>query len=149
MARRHGHNYSDYMERRRKGYGHNLYRNTRDGKIGGVCAGLADHFGIDHWVMRIIFIAAFMFTGGVIFWIYVICWIVLSSANPKKVEKSYEYDEHEHRYRQKNVFRYQAPTGERIKTARDRLDEINRRVQAMEEYVTSRKFKLDEEFAKL
>ncbi len=148
MARQHSHKYRDYMESRRQGYGNNLYRNTRDGKIGGVCAGLADHFGIDHWVMRIIFIAGFIFTGGAVFWIYVLCWIIFSAGHTEK-ETAYEYDEDEHCYRKKNVFRYQAPTSERLQSARERLDNINRRVQAMEEYVTSRKFKLDEEFAKL
>lgn len=150
MARRHSRKYSNYLEERRNGYGNNLYRNTRSGKIAGVCAGLADHFGISHWVMRIIFIAAFMFTGGVIFWIYILCWVVLAPArSQEEVEESYEYDENAHCYRRKNVFRYQAPTGERIQKARERLDEINRRVSAMEGYVTSRKFKLDQEFAKL
>lgn len=150
MARRHSRKYRNYMEERRNGYGNNLYRNTRDGKIGGVCAGLADHFGISHWVMRIIFIAALMFTSGAAFWIYVLCWVVLAPAHSRdEVEESYEYDENQHCYRRKNVFRYQAPTGERLKNARERLDQINRRVTAMEEYVTSRKFKLDQEFAKL
>ncbi len=149
MARRHSRKYREYSEQRRRGWGNNLYRNTQYGKVGGVCAGLADHFGIDHWVMRIIFIAGFMFTGGAVFWIYVLCWILLAAEHPQKREKAYEYDEEEHRYREKNVFRYQAPTADRMKNARERLDEINRRVQAMEEYVTSRKFKLDEEFAKL
>lgn len=152
MARRNRHEYSDYLNDRRNGYGKNLYRNTYDGKIAGVCAGLADHFGIAHWVMRIIFIAALIFTNGAFFWVYVICWFALVPARRREEgdrKEDYEYDEREHCYRKKNVFRYQAPTGERIKKARDRLDEINHRVQAMEQYVTSRKFKLDEEFAKL
>lgn len=150
MARRHSRKSRNYLEERRNGYGNNLYRNTRCGKIGGVCAGLADHFGISHWVMRIIFIAAFVFTSGAVFWIYILCWIVLAPASAAAdVEESYEYDENQHCYRRRNVFRYQAPTGERIKNARERLDEINRRVSVMEEYVTSRKFKLDQEFARL
>ncbi len=32
--------------RKRAGWGRNLYRNTREGKIAGVCAGFADYFDI-------------------------------------------------------------------------------------------------------
>lgn len=149
IHRTHSRKYHEYMNSRRSGYGTNLYRNTKDRKIAGVCAGLADHFGISHWVMRILFITAFMFTGGVIFWIYIIGWIVLSPAHSERAKNNVEYDEREQCYRRKNVFRYQAPTGDRIKKARARMEEVNRRIQAMEEYVTSRKFKLDEEFSKL
>ena len=31
----------------------NLYRNTRDSKVAGVCAGLADHWDVAHWVVRL------------------------------------------------------------------------------------------------
>lgn len=147
--RRHSKKYRDYADQRRNGFGVNLYRNTRDGKIGGVCAGLADHFGISHWVMRILAISALWFTGGVAFWLYVVAWIALSSERPEQVEESMEYDEQAQCYRRKNVLRYPAPSGERIKRARERMDSINARVSAMEEYVTSRKYKLDQEFSKL
>ena len=30
-----------------------LYRDTRNGKIGGVCAGIAQYFGIEPWIVRI------------------------------------------------------------------------------------------------
>ena len=43
----------DWWARRRNGFGMGLYRNTRDRKVAGVCAGLADHLNVDHWVIRL------------------------------------------------------------------------------------------------
>ena len=40
-----------------------LYRNTYEGKIFGVCAGLADHFNTDPLLIRIGFICSFLFIG--------------------------------------------------------------------------------------
>ncbi len=40
-----------------------LYRNTRNGRINGVCAGLADYFGFGVGKIRIAAIIAFLITG--------------------------------------------------------------------------------------
>lgn len=140
--------YRNYTSNRREGYGINLYRNTQDKKIGGVCAGLADHFEISHWVMRVLFITAFIFTGTVAIWAYVIGWLLLTPRRPDSKE-TLEYDENEKRFRKKNVFRYGETTSERIKRARQRMEDMSRRVSEMEEYVTSKRYKLDKEFSKL
>jgi len=50
-----------------------LYRNVDDKIIGGVCSGLANYFGIDPTILRIIFVLLF----GVLFWVYIILWIVV------------------------------------------------------------------------
>jgi len=40
-----------------------LYRNKQEGKLFGVCAGLADHFELDPLIFRIGFVCAFLFAG--------------------------------------------------------------------------------------
>jgi len=40
-----------------------LTRNTVDGKLGGVCAGIADYLGWDQTMVRILTILLFIFTG--------------------------------------------------------------------------------------
>ncbi len=40
-----------------------LYRNTREGKLFGVCAGLADHFDVDPVLFRMLFICGTLFAG--------------------------------------------------------------------------------------
>ncbi|TGD75158.1 PspC domain-containing protein [Mangrovimicrobium sediminis] len=142
-----------------RGWGMGLYRNTRDGKIAGVCAGLADHFDIAHWVMRLVWIGGFLFTGTLALWAYVGAWILLSPQPSRYGEDdiedcadigvAMEYDERYHDYRPKRVFRYPEPSSVRLKRAREKLDATLRRVEDMESYVTSRRFDLDREFSKL
>lgn len=38
-----------------------LYRDTVRGKVSGVCAGLAKHFNIDAWIVRLAAIAALIY----------------------------------------------------------------------------------------
>ena len=61
QRRRRHYRRSHVQQQGRKGWGANLYRDTRNGKIAGVCAGLAKHFDLDPWVMRFIFIGALLF----------------------------------------------------------------------------------------
>lgn len=56
-----------------------LYRDEDHKVIGGVCAGLADYFGIDISIVRLVFLLTLILKGGGML-IYVILWIVL----PKK-----------------------------------------------------------------
>ena len=56
----------------------NIYRNTRDGKIAGVAAGLADHWDIAPWVVRLLWVGAFLFTGTLALWAYLGAWLVLA-----------------------------------------------------------------------
>jgi phage shock protein C len=181
--RKHRHHYDDYRDhyhrgqqqfktRRSNGWGMNLYRNTRDGKIGGVAAGLADHWDIAHWVVRLMWVGAFLFTGTLALWAYVAAWIVLAprprhrgdhrgSASPEPdfgggfdddfddVEVEMEYDERHHEYRPRKVFRYSEPSHVRLERARERLDSALARVENMEAYVTSRQYKLNKEFSRL
>ncbi len=57
-----------------------LQRNTRNKVIAGVCSGLADFFGIDVALMRVIFILLLV-AGYSGFLIYLILWIVMPKAN--------------------------------------------------------------------
>lgn len=55
-----------------------LYRNEQDKIIGGVASGLANYFGIDPAIIRVLFVALF-FGGGSGLLIYILLWIVLPS----------------------------------------------------------------------
>jgi phage shock protein C len=170
--RRHNSSYHDdrygrsdhrFSARKRAGWGLNLYRNTRDGKIGGVCAGLADHWDIAPWVMRLMWVGAFLFTGTLALWVYLAAWILMaprpsrwSGDGGSRLEPEYEeaeveleYDERHHDYRPRKVFRYADSSTVRLKRARERLDAALERVQAMESYVTSRQYELNKEFSRL
>ena len=58
-----------------------LRRIPNDGVVGGVAAGVADYLGIDKAIVRVIFIALFIFGKGFpMFLLYVILWVALPIA---------------------------------------------------------------------
>ncbi|MEZ5501337.1 MAG: PspC domain-containing protein [Halioglobus sp.] len=153
----------DFKSRRLGGWGLNLYRNTREGKIAGVAAGLADYWDVAPWVVRILWVVAFLFTGTLALWLYVAAWLLLARRPARKDAAGYasgelefeagevdmEYDDKHHDYRPRKVFRYSDSSAVRLQRARERLDAALRRVEDMESYVTSRQYNLNKEFSRL
>ncbi|NLM25237.1 MAG: PspC domain-containing protein [Firmicutes bacterium] len=45
-------------------------------KLGGVCAGIAEYFGIDPTVVRLLWVLTF-FAYGIGFLSYFICWLII------------------------------------------------------------------------
>jgi phage shock protein PspC (stress-responsive transcriptional regulator) len=61
-----------------------FYRDENNKLIGGVCAGLANYFGIDKLVVRILFVVfTFAFAFGII--AYLILWIAIPSSASEKI----------------------------------------------------------------
>jgi phage shock protein C len=138
--------YRGWKAKRRHGYRRNLFRNKRDGKIAGVCAGLADHLNIDHWIMRIIFIASLFVIGPIAFWAYV-AGIILLAKRPASFQPEKEYDEERGGYREKTIFKNPKPAPYRLRLAREKMDAALTRVENMERYVTSSRYNLDRAFS--
>lgn len=132
----------------RQGWGINLYRNKEKGYLGGVCAGLADHFDVDAWVVRLFTFGGFLFLGGFCVVAYIGLWWFLDT-RPAEDTYEYEYDERQHSYRPKKMFKYSDSANVRLRRAKERLDEATRRVTEMERHVTSKKFDLEREFSKI
>jgi phage shock protein PspC (stress-responsive transcriptional regulator) len=44
--------------------------------LGGVCGGVADFFGIDKTIARLIF-AVLLLAGTIGFWVYLLMWIIV------------------------------------------------------------------------
>lgn len=129
-----------YNRKRKQGWNMNLYRNRRKGCIAGVCAGLAEHWEVPTWVVRLAAVALFFITGTMAFWAYIIGW-VLMSPRPQPTTDRPEKNNRSAAHRP-------APT-ERLRAAQERLDRALDKVDSMESYVTSRRYQLDREFAKL
>ncbi len=142
-------------DRKRGGWGMDLYRNQSEGWIAGLCAGLADHWGVPNWMVRLGALALLIFTGALAFWAYVAGWILVGprptrwSDSDASGEVEVEYDEDKHQFRKRTVFYYSDSPGERMRKASERLDQAMARVEAMERYMTSRRYDLNREFSKL
>jgi phage shock protein C len=131
-----------------------LYRNRSAGWIGGVCAGLADHWGVATWMVRLGATAMLIFTGSLAFWAYVVAWFLLAPRPSQwdesaDIEVTMEYDEDRHTYRKRTVFHYPDAPSDRLRKAQERLNEALGRVESMERYVTSRRYDLNREFSRL
>lgn len=59
-----------------------LQRDTRNKVIGGVCAGLANYFGMDASLLRLLLALMILFAGSG-FWLYIILWIVMPAGDPQ------------------------------------------------------------------
>lgn len=133
----------------------NLYRNVREGKIAGVCAGLADFFDVDAWLVRIAVLTVFFMGGGIIFPLYLAAWLVLDPCPDEEFEAreykssrkfsrgsiNLDSDEGRRRFGQR--------TGDVMNTLEDRFAEMEQRLQQMEGFVTSSKYKLHRAFRDL
>lgn len=52
-----------------------LYRSSQNKVLAGVCAGVADFFGLDVKLVRLVWLLALLFGAGAI--LYIILWIVV------------------------------------------------------------------------
>ncbi|WP_302698811.1 PspC domain-containing protein [Xylanibacter rarus] len=57
--------------------GRKLYLSDKDRKIAGVCGGLAEYFGIDSTIVRILWALAVMVSYGTGFILYLVFWLIV------------------------------------------------------------------------
>src|SRR5690606_37327279 len=64
-----------------------LLRDDTHAKIAGVCAGIADYFGWEVWLVRIITVSGlFLGIGGFVFILYIAAWLVLGKKSQVQAE---------------------------------------------------------------
>jgi phage shock protein C len=61
-----------------------LVRRTDDKMLGGVCAGLADHLGVDPTLVRVLTVLATVLGAGSVVIAYLVAWVIV----PKDVDVS-------------------------------------------------------------
>lgn len=118
-----------------------LYRNPRRGVIFGVCAGIAEYFGFDVTVTRVIvavgaFFSAFVFAGA-----YILLGLLLP-VRPYAPEPGREVGDRLDR-------QVRSSPHDTLASVRYRFRDLDSRLQRLEKYVTSNRYKLDREFRKL
>lgn len=140
-----------------------LYRIPNKAKVCGVCAGLAEYFGFEVWVIRIIAFSLLVLNwfNGTVVLVYFVLYFVLDpkpgSEKKSKQEKRFHHansaqhasDSEPYRTSVKDVWSYGASPKELIEKVENKFSEINYRLQNMESYVTSSQFELEREFNKM
>ena len=118
-----------------------FYRDKRNGKIMGICAGIADYTGFDVTLVRICMLAALFLSSGSVIPIYFIAgWI--TPAKPRELEY---YDREDKQF-------WQGVRASPARSARDirsRFRDIDRRLADIESYVTSENRSLAREIEQL
>jgi phage shock protein C len=117
-----------------------LYRNPRRGVIFGVCAGIAEYFGFDVNITRIVVAI------GALFAMPMVCgaYVVLAFLLPRK-----EYTGTARDYGDPVEQQVRASPHDTLASVRYRFSDLDGRLQQLEKYVTSSRYKLDREFRKL
>jgi len=117
-----------------------LYRNPRRGWIAGVCAGIADYFGVSAGLVRLLMVISLIAFTLPTFAAYVIAALVLER-RPENLQAS----------REEEAF-WRSVRLEPSRTAHDltrKFQDMERRLRAAEAKVTSSEFKLRRQFRDL
>ena len=143
-----------------------LYRDRDRGRLGGVCAGLAQYYRMRLWKVRAIALIALFIIPTVMVIAYVLALICLPNA-PAYQQSS--YFERSARTNKKRARRdtygagpgaftdarwsesreAPAPSQASVKRTKTKFQDLEARLQEMEAYVTSRRFKTDRAFRDL
>ena len=106
-----------------------FYRDKRNGKLLGVCAGIADYTGFDVSLVRVCFLAAMFMSGGGILPFYFIAAMV-TPTKPVSLER---VDREETQFWQG----VRASPARAARDIRSRFKDIDRRLADIESYVTT------------
>ncbi|NGZ63022.1 envelope stress response membrane protein PspC [Vibrio aestuarianus subsp. francensis] len=124
-----------------------LYRDTVNGKITGVCAGLANYLGLEVWLVRILVISASLLGG---FFLVALAYLALTLMLEKQPVQYVETLKSQREHKLKNKPWEQGQTAEALLDTLDQdLRQVEGTVRQMEAYVTSEAFKVNREFSKL
>ena len=118
-----------------------FYRDKRNGKVMGVCAGIADYTGFDVSLVRVCFLAAVFMSGGSVLPFYFIAGMV-SPTKPHALETR---DSEQQQF-------WQGVRASPARAARDihsRFRDMDRRLADIESYVTTENRSLAREIDQL
>ncbi|MFG0885628.1 envelope stress response membrane protein PspC [Vibrio sp. CJQ_6] len=124
-----------------------LYRDPFNGKLTGVCAGIANYFGLEVWLVRILVITVALLGG---FALVIIAYLALSLMLEKQPEQYRDSLRSQQSHTLKSKPWEQGQTAQALlQTLEQDLHQVENRVRHMEAYVTSEAFKVNREFSKL
>jgi len=120
-----------------------LSRNKIDGIVGGVCSGIGDYIGLDHTIVRVLFVLSVIFLG-LPFFLYFLLWIFI----PKDTRAPYrrEYRQARRAYREAPDAPIRTTT---FKDVKSKYRSLETRMQDLEQSITSKEWKLRRDFRDL
>jgi len=151
------------MTQKRRG---ELYRNSSQGKIAGVCAGLADYFGWETWLVRILVVSGVLLGMGWFIVIYIAGWFILDKKPGTLNKKDQKSQKSQSQYAaqakhgeaelssesikvKSRIWQAGEPPKQAFHDIRRKFKSLEREVRVMERYVTSPEFTVSREINKL
>ena len=150
-----------------------LYLDDDNGKIVGVCGGIANYFGMEAWVVRVIAVTGLIFMPSIVFPAYWVAWFVMDHAPGGKQERKGGKGSKGRRSRRnrgdapeatagpaqdRTEAYHSAPAPEigvrlsprrSLRAAQDDFVELELRLRRIETHVTSGQFELQRELHKI
>ncbi|ABV87987.1 envelope stress response membrane protein PspC [Shewanella pealeana] len=122
-----------------------LYRIPQSGKIAGVCAGIADYFNFETWLVRVLAASIFLLGGsGIVLIIYVLLWMILDiKPGTGKNESSKEIG------LKKKVWQSGEPAKMALRDVNSQFRSLEVRLQNLERHVTSDNYDLKDQINNL
>ena len=149
--------------------GRSLYRNPKEGKVCGVCAGFAEYYEVEAWQVRLGVILGLMFLPSLAFTGYFIAYFLMD-VKPyyRRMTEDYDEDVFQSGHMNEDVSvrssrsksRQQHKGGrmraepelsnvQAVKVAKRKFSDLERRLRSMESHVTDSKFELQRELRKI
>ncbi|NQY36042.1 MAG: envelope stress response membrane protein PspC [Alteromonadaceae bacterium] len=140
-----------------------LYRDPSRGKIAGVCAGLADYFDMETWLVRILVVSGVLLGMGWFIVIYIAGWFILdkkpspaqkmkSNLKSKIVssDKNTVPDVTSESIKVKSrIWQAGEPPKQAFHDIRHKFKKLEKQLRGIEHYVTSPEFTVSREINKL
>lgn len=140
-----------------------LFRIPSKGKVAGVCAGLADYFGWEPWLVRILVVSGVLLGMGWFVVIYIAAWFILDK---KPGEKGSNAGKNNNQYAQgtsskseefvnesikvkSRIWQSGEPPKQAFKDITLKFKSLEKELQKIERYVTSPEFTVSREINKL
>lgn len=124
-----------------------LYRDPVNGKISGVCAGIANYFGAEIWLVRIFVVSAALLGGSFLVLLAYIAFTLMLDKQPCDYQETVK-SKQEHTIKSKPWQSGQTPETLLSNIEID-LGRVESKVRSAEAYVTSDAFKVNREFNNL
>jgi len=118
---------------------HRLYRDKDNAILGGVCAGLANYFGLNLKAIRLIVIICTIF----FFPFTVLAYVAMVILLPNQPENLYKTEAQEKFWRGVSI-----EPANVFSNLSHRFKDLDVRLQKMETYVTSKEFEMDRELGR-
>lgn len=140
-----------------------LFRNPAHGKIAGVCAGIAEYFGWETWLVRILVVSGVLFGMPFLILAYIAAWFILDKSPLKKAPKSFQHTRQGHTASQyyqheeanesikvkARIWQAGEPAKQALHDIRRKFLTLEKQLQGIEQYVTSTEFTVSREINKL